>query len=197
MSICIQTRQLQWLVTMIYTATLIQDTWQIDSYNSISPWFMWDVSSMLIVDLVGYYALSMYMIFSTHATTFNLRWLSHVAVVQQLSGTGEFRLVLELQFAAISFHNWQSWRMSILGPSPGWKHLLAFSHLRHYQDTMLNRRWPTVSQREIGSETQKSKGTGGLVSIVSYSRPSLMIIASRIQFHVERPWGQRPFSIVS
>ena len=24
-----------------------------------------------------------------------------------------------------------------------------------------------------------------------------MIIASRTQFHVERPWGQRPFSIVS
>ena len=37
----------------------------------------------------------------------------------------------------------------------------------------------------------------GLVSIVSYSCPSLMIIASRTQFHVERPWGQRPFSIVS
>ena len=35
------------------------------------------------------------------------------------------------------------------------------------------------------------------VSIVSYSCPSLMIIASRTQFHVERPWGQRPFSIVS
>ena len=38
---------------------------------------------------------------------------------------------------------------------------------------------------------------GGLVSIVSYSRPSLMIIASRTQFHVERPWGKRRFSIVS
>ena len=37
----------------------------------------------------------------------------------------------------------------------------------------------------------------GLVSIVSYSRPSLMIIAPRTQFHVERPWGQRLFSIVS
>ena len=35
------------------------------------------------------------------------------------------------------------------------------------------------------------------VSIVSYSRPTLMIIASQTQFHVERPWGQRPFSIVS
>ena len=32
---------------------------------------------------------------------------------------------------------------------------------------------------------------------MSYSHPSLMIIASRIQFHIERPWGQRPFSIVS
>ena len=29
------------------------------------------------------------------------------------------------------------------------------------------------------------------------SRPSLMIIVSRTQFHVERPWVQRPFSIVS
>ena len=35
------------------------------------------------------------------------------------------------------------------------------------------------------------------VSIVSYSMssPSLMIIASASQFHVERRWGQRPFSI--
>ena len=37
----------------------------------------------------------------------------------------------------------------------------------------------------------------GSVSIVSYSRPSLMTFVSRTQFHVERPWGQRPFSIVS
>ena len=59
---------------------------------------------------------------------------------------------------------------------------------------------PVVQSRRrplLGSVTQKSKGMGGLVSIVSYSRPSLMIIASRTQFHVERPWGQRPFSIVS
>ena len=62
--------------------------------------------------------------------------------------------------------------------------------LRRYAD-------PTVSQREIGSAMQRSEGTGDLVSIVSYSRPSLMIIASRTQFHIERPWGQRPFSIVS
>ena len=29
------------------------------------------------------------------------------------------------------------------------------------------------------------------------TRPSLMTIALRSQFHVERPWGQRLFSIVS
>ena len=34
------------------------------------------------------------------------------------------------------------------------------------------------------------------VSIVSYSRPSLMIIASASQFHAYLPWGQLPFSIV-
>ena len=42
---------------------------------------------------------------------------------------------------------------------------------------------PTVSQCEIGSATQKLIGMGGLVSIVSYSDPSLMIIV----FYVERP----------
>ena len=35
---------------------------------------------------------------------------------------------------------------------------------------------PTASQHEIGSATQRSYGTGGLVSIVSYSCQSLMII---------------------
>ena len=35
------------------------------------------------------------------------------------------------------------------------------------------------------------------VSIVSYSRPSLMIIAPASQFHVYLPWGQHLFSIVS
>ena len=35
------------------------------------------------------------------------------------------------------------------------------------------------------------------VSIVSYSRPSLMIIASASQFHFYLQWGERPFSIVS
>ena len=35
------------------------------------------------------------------------------------------------------------------------------------------------------------------VSIVSYSRPSLMIFVLASQYHVYLPWGQRPFSIVS
>ena len=53
-----------------------------------------------------------------------------------------------------------------------------------------------VSRHEIGLPIQKAQETGGLVSIVFYSRPSLMITASRTQFHDERPWGQRLFSIV-
>ena len=35
------------------------------------------------------------------------------------------------------------------------------------------------------------------IKTLCYTGPSLIIIASRTQFHVERPWGQRPFSIVS
>ena len=38
---------------------------------------------------------------------------------------------------------------------------------------------------------------GGLVSIVTYSCPALMIIVSVSQFHVYLPWGQHLFSIVS
>ena len=38
---------------------------------------------------------------------------------------------------------------------------------------------------------------GGLVSIVSYSRPSLMIIASASHFHVYLLWGQHLFSLNS
>ena len=36
----------------------------------------------------------------------------------------------------------QSRRRPLLGPSPGWKRLLALLHLRHNKDTMLNRQWP-------------------------------------------------------
>ena len=35
----------------------------------------------------------------------------------------------------------KSRRRPLLGPSPGWIHLLVLSHLRHYSDTMLNGHW--------------------------------------------------------
>ena len=44
-----------------------------------------------------------------------------------------------------------------------------------------------VSRREIGTPSQRPKGMGWLVSIVSYSCLSLVIIASLTQFHVDRP----------
>ena len=62
--------------------------------------------------------------------------------------------------------------------------------LRHYAKRAVTPRSLNV---KLGP---RHKGTGGLVSIVSYSRPSLMIIALRTQFHVERLWGQSLFSIV-
>ena len=55
-----------------------------------------------------------------------------------------------------------------------------------------------ASKRSIRRFVSKGhKGRAGLVSIVSYSRPSLMIIASLTQFHVYLLWDQRLFSIVS
>ena len=63
--------------------------------------------------------------------------------------------------------------------------------LRHYAEQSLTPRSLNVKLGPL------RKGTGGLVSIVSYSRPSLMIIAPRTQFHVEKTWGQRSFNIVS
>ena len=82
-------------------------------------------------------------------------------------------------------HACQAWSNSALGHC---KHLhFVLSISTKYAE------YKTASYRYLVS---KSKGTGGLVSIVSYSRPSLMIIASRTQFHIERPWGQRLFSIV-
>ena len=61
---------------------------------------------------------------------------------------------------------------------------------------MLNRRVdPKVRRCKIGLPRQK--GTDGLVSIVSYSRLPLMIIALGTPFHVYIQWGQCPFSRVS
>ena len=51
---------------------------------------------------------------------------------------------------------------------------------------------------ECGLELEtKVKRRFAKVCIVSYSYPSLMIIASASQFHVYLPWGQHLFSIVS
>ena len=55
--------------------------------------------------------------------------------------------------------------------------------LRHYAKRSLTPRSLNV---KLGPRHKSHK-----VIIVSYSHPSLMIIASRTQFHVERPWGQR------
>ena len=54
---------------------------------------------------------------------------------------------------------------------------------------------PSVPQ-PVFTITEKATTRAGF-SIVSYSHPSLIIIVSLTQFHVERPWGQCPFSIVS
>ena len=52
----------------------------------------------------------------------------------------------------------------------------------------------TGGRREIGLPMKSHKG---LVSIVSYSRPSLMIIVLGSHFHIYLLWGQWLFSIVS
>ena len=66
--------------------------------------------------------------------------------------------------------------------------------LRHYAKRALTPRSLNV---KLGPRRKGHKGRGGLVSIVSYSRLSLMIIVSASQFQVYLLWGQRPFSIVS
>ena len=66
--------------------------------------------------------------------------------------------------------------------------------LRHYAKQALTL-W--FLNMKLGLRHKGHLGTDGLVSIVSYSRLSLMIIALRTQFHVERPWGQHPLGIVS
>ena len=67
-------------------------------------------------------------------------------------------------------------RRPLLVLSPGWKRLLALSHLRHYAKQALTQ--------------------GGLeIIIVSYSRPSLMIVATASQLYIYLQWVQCPFSI--
>ena len=64
--------------------------------------------------------------------------------------------------------------------------------LRHYAKRALTPRSLNV---KLGPR-RKGQGMGSLIRILSYSRPSLMIIASHTQFHIERPWGQHPFSVL-
>merc|ERR1719336_3454374 len=59
--------------------------------------------------------------------------------------------------------------------------------LRHHAKRALT---PRSLNAKLGPRRKGHKRRGGLVSIVSYSRPSLMIIAPRTQLHVERPWNR-------
>ena len=60
-------------------------------------------------------------------------------------------------------------------------------------------RWSVQQERGVGGGGQCFKRSirRFVIMVESGSSPSLMIIALRTQFHVERPWGQRLFSIVS
>ena len=79
-------------------------------------------------------------------------------------------------------------------PPPGAALARQRHHVRAAPDILTS-----AANRSIGSTTgcTITEKAPTRTSLVSYSRPSLVIIASRTQFHVERPWGQRPFSIVS
>ena len=68
---------------------------------------------------------------------------------------------------------------------------------RDLQHLPLQRRSIRLHQEIVSLHLQTRLELETKVSIVSYSCPSLMIIALASQFHVYLPWGQRPFSIVS
>ena len=84
--------------------------------------------------------------------------------------------------------------------------------LKYYPEIELCVKEQKGEQEAKAKETQRLKDSASKSSIRrfvitekaptrafswSYSPPSLMIIALQTQFHIERPWGQRPFSIVS
>ena len=75
-------------------------------------------------------------------------------------------------------------------------HFLLYGHI--CAPTIHSPRHPPaqVNTSTVELETKAIRRCAKVI-IVSYSRSSLMIFASRTKFHVERPWGQRPFSIVS
>ena len=77
-----------------------------------------------------------------------------------------------------------------------WKQWLdcLFETLQRLLSNELTTQWSSdqsVSHQPLELGTKAIRF--GLVSIVSYSRPSLMMIASVSQFHVYLPWGQRLF----
>ena len=67
--------------------------------------------------------------------------------------------------------------------------------LRHYAKWALTPRSLNV---KLGPRRNYHKGRAAIRHYAKQpARPSLLTFASRTQFHVEGPWGQRPFSIVS
>ena len=64
------------------------------------------------------------------------RWREVHPLYSHYTYTLELETKVIRRFPEIS----QSWRR----PSPGWKGLLALSHLRHYKDNILNGHWPQV-----------------------------------------------------
>ena len=51
---------------------------------------------------------------------------------------------------SLNNHGEGPYTLLVTGPSSGWKHMLAISHLRHYYDTQLIRCQPMVNRHEIG-----------------------------------------------
>ena len=80
-----------------------------------------------------------------------------------------------------------------------WKYATVISYTRTHP-LVTGIQWANIGiipdHPQLELET-KVKWRFEKVSIVSCSRPSLMIITLASQFHVYLPWGQRPFSIVS
>ena len=67
--------------------------------------------------------------------------------------------------------------------------------LRHFAKGTLT---PRLVDVKLGRQRNYHKGRAAIRHYANQTaRRSLMTFALRTQFHVERPWGQRPFSIVS
>ena len=79
-----------------------------------------------------------------------------------------------------------------------WLSLIVLSTWLQFMCYHLLATAPSCSSTQYNLELEtKAIRRFAKVSIVSYSRPSLMMIELASQFHVYLPWGQPPFSIVS